>query len=130
MHQFVYKLSLTVSQLKQMLNSTKPFELFLHPNGPTIVIDECCSSVKFTIALLKAGFTVKFMGKKVQDSKIVSYLSRTENSKKVLVTYDVELDSRLPYEQCVLLNSRISINENIYLIKKITESTNPQVTIC
>lgn len=113
-----------------MLRSTKQFTLSLRPNGSTIVIDECCSSLKFTTALLKAGFTVEFMGKKVQDSKIVSYLSRAENSKKILVTYDVELDSRLPYEQCVLLNSGISVNENIYLIKKITESTIPQVAIC
>lgn len=113
-----------------MLRSTKPFELSLRPNGTTIVIDENCASLKFTIALLKAGFIVEFRGKKVQDSKIVRYLSRTENSKKILVTYDVELDSRLPYAQCILLNSGISVNENIYLIKKITESEKPQVAIC
>jgi len=125
----MYKLSLTTTQLKQMLNSTKPFKLTLRPNGQTIVIDECGASQKLVIGLLKSGFTVEFRGKKVQDSKIVQYLAKDENSQKILVTYDIELDSRLPYEQCVLLNSGISVNENIYLIKKITESTIPQVTI-
>ena len=121
-HQFPHKLSLTTTQLKQMLSSPKSFVLFLIANGPIVVIDENCASLKFTIALLKAGFTVEFRGKKVQDSKIVQYLAKDENSKKVLVTYDKELDSRLSYEQCILLDTRTSVNENVYLIKKITES--------
>jgi hypothetical protein len=113
-----------------MLSSTKPFVLSLRPNGQTILIDECCSNLKFTIALLKAGFTVEFMGKKVQDSKIVSYLSKDENSMKILVTYDVELDSRLPYEQCILLNPCTSVTENIHMIKKVTESAIPRFALC
>ena len=130
LRQFAYKLSLTTIQLKEMLISTKAFELFLIANGPTIVIDENCASLKFTIALLKAGFTVEFRGKKVQDSKIVKYLTKDENSKKILVTYDKELDSRLSYEQCILLDSRTSVNQNVYLIKKITESDKPQAATC
>jgi hypothetical protein len=126
----VHKLSLTTTQLKKMLNSSNPFKISLHPNGSPIVIDECCSSLKLTVALLKAGFAVEFLGKKKLDSKIIEYLSRPENSEKILITYDVELDSRLPYHQCILLTSGKSASEHIHVIKKVTETTMTQVALC
>lgn len=127
---YAYKLSLTTTQLKKMLNSTEPFRISLHSNGLTIVIDECCNSLKLTIALLKSGFIVEFLGKKTQDAKIVEYFTKDENFEKVLVTYDRELDSRLSFNQCILLAPGKSASENVHLIKKATESTISKVALC
>ena len=116
-------MTLTVSKLKSMLGSTKPFELSLsNSNGKKVLLDECVASTKLTVALLKSRYIIVFLGKKVQDNQIVTHLNKSENSDLVIVTKDQELDSRLGYSQSLLLTGK-SLKENLHLIKKFTEYT-------
>lgn len=106
-----------------MLNSTQSFEISLPQKsvGITVVVDECAASYNLVVALLKAGYTVIFLGKGIDDSKIINYLKN--NREKFFISLDVELDSRLPYETSILLNAGMTVKENLHLIKKFTEST-------
>ena len=116
-------MTLTDRKLRKLLASTGTFELKLSKsNGISVIVDECTASYKFVVALLKAGFTVIFLGKKTQDDKIVNYMTKSENSHKILITLDVELYSRINYDQSILLNSGMSVKENVHLVRKFTES--------
>ena len=116
-------MKLTVSKVQSSLGSRKYCELSISKsNGKRILLDECVASTKLAVALLKSQYVVVFLGKKVQDDRIVTYLNKFENSNLILVTKDYELDSRLSYSQSLLLTGK-SLKENLHLIKKFTEST-------
>ena len=113
---------LTVSKVKSLLGSTRPFELSLSDSGPRILIDENVASLKLTVALLKLKFRVIFLGKKKHDDVIVNYLNKSSNSDMILVTKDRELESRIVgYTQSLLLTGR-SLKEDLHLIQKFTST--------
>ena len=118
---------LTVSKVKSLLGSTRPFELGLPDSSKRILIDENVASLKLTVALLKLKFRVIFLGKKKHDDVIVNYLHKSSNSDMILVTKDRELESRIVgYTQSLLLTGR-SLKEDLHLIQKFTESTTKNI---
>ena len=118
---------LTVSKVKSLLGSTRPFELGLPDSSKRILIDENVASLKLTVALLKLKFRVIFLGKKKHDDVIVNYLHKSSNSDVVMVTKDRELESRIVgYTQSLLLTGR-SLKEDLHLIQKFTESTTKNI---
>ena len=113
---------LTISTVKSLLGSTRPFELGLSDGGPRILIDENVASLKLTVALLKLRFRVIFLGKKKHDDVIVNYLHKSSNADVVMVTKDRELESRIVgYTQSLLLTGR-SLKEDLHLIQKFTST--------
>ena len=118
---------LTVSKVKSLLGSTRPFELGLPDSHKRILIDENVASLRLTLALLRLRFRVIFLGKKKHDDVIVNYLHKSSNADVVMVTKDRELESRIVgYTQSLLLTGR-SLKEDLHLIQKFTESTTKNI---
>ena len=118
---------LTVSKVKSLLGSTRPFELGLPDSKKRILIDENVASLRLTLALLRLRFRVIFLGKKKHDDVIVNYLHKSSNADVVMVTKDRELESRIVgYTQSLLLTGR-SLKEDLHLIQKFTESTTKNI---
>ena len=113
---------LTVSKVKSLLGSTRPFELGLPDSKKRILVDENVASLRLTVALLKLRFRVIFLGKKKHDDVIVNYLHKSSNADVVMVTKDRELESRIVgYTQSLLLTGR-SLKEDLHLIQKFTST--------